>query len=158
MATALLLTLPGIPCVYTGDEIGASFHPYQDSLPLVWTEDTHPGLRDYHKRLIALRREIPSLHSLHWRPLKARPEAPVARHIYAYVRYVKPADQPVLIVLNFSGKQQESEIELPEEFATLAQHEALRDVLADETVPVKRSETLVVSVPPWGARVLMRQG
>ncbi len=158
VATALLLTLPGIPCVYTGDEIGAAFHPYQDPLPLVWNEDTYPGLRDYHKRLIALRKAIPSLHSLHWRPLEARPNALAAKHIYAYVRYIKPADQPVLVVLNFSGEELEVELQLPEEFATLAQHEALHDALANAPVPVRRSETLEVPMPAWGARVLMPRG
>ncbi len=61
-------------------------------------------------------------------------------------------------MLNFSGEELEAELQLPEGLATLAQHEALRDVLVDEMVPVKCSETLVVSMPPWGARVLMPQG
>ncbi|HJW90437.1 MAG TPA: alpha-amylase family glycosyl hydrolase, partial [Anaerolineales bacterium] len=51
ISTVMLLTLPGIPCIYTGDEIGAEFHPYQNPEPLSWIEQ-YPGLRDFHKQLI----------------------------------------------------------------------------------------------------------
>ena len=150
VAAALLLTLPGIPCVYTGDEIGAWFRPYYDKMPLVWNPDTYPGLRDYYKRLIALRKEIPSLHSLYWQPLEVQP----SREIYGYVRYVEPTDQPVLVLLNFSDKELDAEVPLPEQFAALAQQAAFRDALAGETVPVRRGSEIGVPLPAWGVRIL----
>ena len=161
VAAALLLTLPGIPCVYTGDEIGAWFRPYYDEMPLVWNENKYAGLLDYYKRLIALRKEIPSLHSPYWQPLEAQP----SEQIYGYMRYMQPTDRPVLVLLNFSDKELEAEVPLPEPFAALAQPATVRDALADETVPVRRGSGIrdwelgvVVPMPAWGARVLMPEG
>jgi len=150
VATALLLTLPGIPCVYTGDEIGAWFRPYYDTLPLVWKEDKYPGLLDYHKKLIALRMATPSLHSRQWQPLSTPP----FKQIYSYLRYVEPNEQPTVVVLNFSDKQVEADVELPEAFAALGQHGSLRDLLNDETVTISKGEPLKVAMPAWGARIL----
>jgi glycosidase len=55
-ATVLLMTLPGIPCLYQGDEAGAQFHPYQGREPVEWPDA--PDLVDFHRRLIALRRAV----------------------------------------------------------------------------------------------------
>jgi glycosidase len=49
VSTALLSTLPGVPCVYTTDEVGEFYSPYFDPHPLLW-EENFPGLRDYHKK------------------------------------------------------------------------------------------------------------
>ena len=55
-ATALLMTLPGIPCLYMGDEAGAQFQPYGEREPVMWPEA--PELVDFHRRLINLRRRM----------------------------------------------------------------------------------------------------
>jgi glycosidase len=151
VAAALLLTVPGIPCVYTGDEIGAWYRPYYDELPLVWKEDKYPGLLDYYKQLIALRKEHPSLHSRQWQPLDAEP----AKQIYSYVRYVNENEQPILVVLNFSDQELAAEIALPEAFGDFGQAGALKDLLRDQEVKVKAGQALGVPMPVWGARVLV---
>jgi glycosidase len=150
VATALLLTLPGIPCVYTGDEIGAWFRPYYDELPLVWKEDKYPGLRDYHKKLIALRKATPSLHSRQWQPLQVQP----SKQVYGYLRYTGANEQPALVLLNFSDKEASAEVPLPEAFAALGQRPKLHDLLNDETLAVAKKDTLEIAMPAWGARIL----
>jgi cyclomaltodextrinase / maltogenic alpha-amylase / neopullulanase len=54
LATAMLLTLPGLPCLYMGDEIGMEFRPYHQCGALTWTDDD--DLRQFHQRLITLRK------------------------------------------------------------------------------------------------------
>jgi cyclomaltodextrinase / maltogenic alpha-amylase / neopullulanase len=151
VAAALLLTVPGIPCVYTGDEIGAWYRPYYDELPLVWKEDKYPGLLDYYKRLIALRKDHPSLHSRQWQPLDVEP----AKQIYSYIRYVDKNERPILVVLNFSDQELEAEISLPEAFGDIGQSGALKDLLRDEMVTIKGGQALGLPMPAWGARILM---
>jgi glycosidase len=150
LAAALLLTLPGVPCVYTGDEVGAWYRPYYDELPMVWDEDKYPGLRDYYKKLIALRNDTPSLHSRQWQLLEAAPN----KQVYSYLRYVVPAQQPVLVLLNFSDQELEAEIALPDAFASFGQQPALRDLLAEETIAINAASPLKISMPAWGARIL----
>ena len=61
LAATMLLTLPGLPLLYTGDEVGAEFEPYDEGPVLTWT-DAH-GLDEHYARLMALRREHPALRS-----------------------------------------------------------------------------------------------
>jgi cyclomaltodextrinase / maltogenic alpha-amylase / neopullulanase len=153
VAAALLLTLPGVPCVYTGDEVGAWYRPYYDEMPMVWDEKKYPGLRDYYKKLIALRNDTPSLHSRQWQPLEATPN----KQVYAYLRYIEPAQQPVLVVLNFSDQELEAEVALPDAFAAFGRQPALRDLLADETLAITAPGTLKLPMPAWGARICERR-
>lgn len=98
-AAALLLTLPGIPELYTGDEIGASYLPYENLTPLVWKDRFE--LRQYYRKLIELRRTTPALHSRDWTRVLVEPGGAV----YAYVR-TAPNAPPVLVLLNFSKATQ----------------------------------------------------
>ena len=61
VALAMLLTLPGLPSLFTGDEIGAEFEPYRDTRPIV-REDRY-GLKSWCQRLIELRRRKAALRS-----------------------------------------------------------------------------------------------
>lgn len=113
VAAALLLTIHGIPCVYTGDEVGEEYEPYDEGCCLTW-EDPY-GLRGYYKRLIALRTRLPALRSRAWQPLEVALDGRT-QHQYAYLRFIEPAEQPVLVVLNFSGARREARITIPGAF------------------------------------------
>jgi len=150
VATALLLTLPGIPCIYTGDEYGLEFEPYQQLEPLTF-EERYPGLRDYHKRLIALRKALPSLHSRLFSLIKPDP---VPQAVFSYIRYAEAAAEPVIVLLNFSEEPTEFNFDLPKEFSALSDRDTLYDLLAEEEVPVSSGGRMKISVPAQTARVL----
>ncbi len=153
VAAALLLTLPGLPIVYTGDEVGATYEPYQEPPPLSW-EDPH-GLREHYRKLIHLRESLPALASRSWTPLKV--QGP--RSVMAYVRHddEAPEKAPVLVVLNFS-RAAKVRLQLPEQFGSLAATGTLRDVLTDKDVRVsRRGRQLEVAVPGAGALLLTSQ-
>ena len=150
VATAMLLTLPGIPCIYTGDEVGEAFRPYFDPQPLTWEEQVE-GLRDYHKKLIALRKQMRSLHARQWLLLEVEPH----QQALGYVRYVEPSAEPVLVLLNFFDQPVEAEVRIPPEFQALAARSSLMDVLSDEQVAISGPEVLKIPVPALSARILV---
>jgi cyclomaltodextrinase / maltogenic alpha-amylase / neopullulanase len=145
VATALLLTLPGIPCIYTADEFGQWFLPYDSGL-ISWSE-RYGGLLDYHKKLIALRKDIPSLHSRLWQIVEAEP----ASQVLGYVRFLQGHQEPVLVLLNFSEEQTAVKVSLPEEFAALTGH--LSDLLNEEDVSF--TGTNAIPLDPMSARILV---
>jgi len=53
VAAVLQHTVPGIPLVYNGDEVGAEFSPYDDPPPIKWS-DPH-SLKKLYRRLAELR-------------------------------------------------------------------------------------------------------
>jgi len=151
VATALLLTLPGIPCIYTADELGQSFLPYDGGL-ISWRE-RYRGLRDYHKQLIALRKDIPSLHSRLWQFLEVEP----ASQVMGFIRFLEGNEQPVLVLLNFSSEPAEVTVSVPEGFSSLTDSATLRDMLNNERVAVGGRGGLKVTVLPYGVRLLIAQ-
>lgn len=151
VAAALLLTVPGIPCVYTGDEVGAWYSPYYDEMPMKWDEAKYPGLVDYYRKLIGLRSATPSLRSYAWTILEARPSQP----IYSYIRHAQDNSAPILVALNFSEKDTAAKLELPEEFAALVTAGTLRDILNDEDVTINTEDGPQIAMPPWKARILL---
>ncbi len=149
VATALLLTLPGIPCVYVGDEVGAEFEPYRDAGPISW-EDRH-GLLPYHRRLIGLRKSLPSLRGPGWRPLTITGTG----QLYGYLRSLEDGRDPVLVLLNFSGERSAAQVTLPPELATPAGASSLTDLLTDERqVATVADGVLDIPIKPWSARIL----
>jgi cyclomaltodextrinase / maltogenic alpha-amylase / neopullulanase len=109
VAATLLLTLPGLPCVYTGSETGAEYEPYRDPGPISFED--HAALHDEYRRLIRLRRELPALHSRRWLPFPPAEDDDV----YAYARTADdPKADPVLVLLNFGASTADVELTLPE--------------------------------------------
>ena len=124
VASAALLTLPGVPLVYTGEEVGEIFSPYEDTAPIVWRDRF--GLREHYRRLIALRRSEPALHGPGgFEPLRAA-NAP---GVYAYARRPAGGGEPVLVVLNFAGEPGSARLDRPADLEG-----PLRDLLAGDRV------------------------
>jgi cyclomaltodextrinase / maltogenic alpha-amylase / neopullulanase len=169
-ALAMLLTLPGLPCLYTGDEIGAEYQPYDQADPIDWTD--RYDLRSVTKKLIALRRGTPALHSRAWLPLAVEP----VTALFAYLRtgrgvgsresgvgstHLRPRQRqrssdfrPVVVVLNFSGAEVEAAIELPSDTAASFGEGELTDLWSGEPVPALVGGRLSVAIPGWGFRFL----
>lgn len=115
-AAALLLSLPGIPCIYTGQEIGAAYEPYQQSEPLDWASDPS-GLEPYYQSLIAHRLSDGVLASDSLTVLQATP----AQAVVAF-RAAAPG-RSLLVAVNFSasavqalidtGSEQPTTLEVP---------------------------------------------
>jgi len=149
VAAAMLLTLPGLPCIYTGQELGAEFEPYKTGGPISWQGDRE--LREYYRRLIALRRAVPALHSRAWRLLETRS----ARQCLAYLRTGAAADQPVLVLLNFSREEAAAEVTIPT--SAFARHPRMLDLLSGNIVPVREAKggALQISLAGSSAVILV---
>jgi len=164
IALAMLLTLPGLPCLYTGDEVGAEYQPYSQSGPIEWTD--HHRLRDDTKKLIALRRGTPALHSREWLPLAVEPATP----LFAYQRGGEggrrqgeraatplSASPPLVIVLlNFSGSDIEAVADLPDDTAATLGDRELTDLWSGDPIPAPADRRVTVAIPGWGFRFLTR--
>jgi glycosidase len=98
VAAAMLLTLPGLPCLYTGQEVGASYEPYKGTQAIAW--DDVDGLRNWYRRLIALRREYTALRSPDLRFLDVGPEA----NVLAYLRRAEKISDSIVVILNYGAE------------------------------------------------------
>jgi cyclomaltodextrinase len=142
VATVLLHTLPGVAMVYTGDEVGAEFQPYEEGPPVSWVDAN--GLRPLHRRLAALREELPALRrgAFHRVAVPGHPSA------YAFVRDAGRAGR-ALVVLNF-GDAARVRLEIPPGGALPAW-----DAIADRAVPVRRAGPRALEVDVGGNEALV---
>ena len=140
LAATLLLTLPGVPMVYLGDEVGAEFEPYEDPAP-IGNADPH-SLKPHYAHLMHLRETTPALAEGDWRPVQVV-DAPA---VFAFTRQAA-GHPPVLVVLNF-GEKSEVRLQLPEGHFR-------RDLLADQSIECHRQgDQLLLPIAPKTSLVL----
>jgi len=139
VAAALLLTLPGTPFIYYGQEIGMANatgcqgDPCRRG-PMDWSEveaqrADPESLLNLYRKLIRMRRDNPSLTSPHRRRLPTNtPE------VYAFLR--GSGDRRMLVVLNFSSESRKAKVDLSTVRAGESGYFSLPDL------------------PPWGFSIL----
>jgi cyclomaltodextrinase len=102
-AIELLFTLPGIPLIYDGDEVGAAFQPYDEGPPIVWRDPD--ALTALYARMSRERRQVLALISPRLLLLATDRD----RQVLAYLRPGSDAGPAadrspgVLVALNFGG-------------------------------------------------------
>jgi glycosidase len=140
LMAALQLTLPGLPLLFAGDEVGASYEPYSERAGVSW-DDPH-ALRPWYAALIALRGD----HAALGRGDLAFLDAPEG--VLAYQRGEGP--DGVVVLLNFG---ESVSVELP--YSAGARE--LTDLLSGQTVEV-RDGIVVVELAPGTASILASDG
>ncbi len=105
-ALALLLLQPGLPCVYTGEEIGAEYLPYEQTHALEWGEDPY-DMHELVVRLLAQRAQLPALQRGALRLLEAQPAASVLAVTASLPR------ETVVLAVNFAGEPQTATVQMP---------------------------------------------
>ncbi len=97
MVAALLFSLPGVPLIYNGQEIGRSGHPYSSwyvyfqGTPI--EDQSRFGLYPFYVRLIEIRARLAALTSDHFEEVDTSPSS-----VYSYRRWL--GDQNVFGVIN----------------------------------------------------------
>ncbi|HVS50500.1 MAG TPA: alpha-amylase family glycosyl hydrolase [Candidatus Dormibacteraeota bacterium] len=108
LAATLLLTLPGMPVIYYGTEVGVSqrqdcaIENAEARLPMLWGADQDEDLLGHFRLLGRMRRESIALRRGARRTVLADPE------VFAYER--SAGDETVLVALNFSEQRQTREV------------------------------------------------
>lgn len=149
VAAAALLTLPGTPSLFTGQERGAEYEPYARREPLD-AADPH-ALRPWYEGLLALRRRVPALRGDGY--VRARTVAGDAR-VFAYARFDDARRSFALVVLRFDDRPARVRIDLPE--AARATR-AWREALGDRPRVASRAGAVSLDLAPWDVRVLVAE-
>lgn len=125
VAAAMLLTLPGLPALYTGDEVGADYEPYRATGPISWTDST--AMSAWYRRLIALRHREPALRSgeIQLLPLPSAPD------VLGYWRTAPAGADKLLVLLNYGADPARAVVDLP---ARSGVNTAAVDLLSGETL------------------------
>ncbi|GAB2801051.1 hypothetical protein GCM10027275_53870 [Rhabdobacter roseus] len=154
LAAALLFSVPGIPLLYNGQEVGFRTHPYQTNAVFQRNQpiEAHDpdGLYRYYQRLIQLRQQYPALRDT---TLAEVPTTGVGT-LLAFHRWRD--EENVVVVLNLTSNPTETTLDLasvlPE--STSGEPYWLDDVLNDAQFAVSGRNTQV-PMPAYGARWLV---
>lgn len=135
LATLLMFTTPGAPCVYYGDEVGLEGALDPDSRRGFPSEDQWDRhALDYHRRLIALRHQHPALRLGGYRVLYAE------GLVYGFAR--QHQGDTLIVVVNADTEPQRAAIPLHETMEPLS-----LNVLYGAAQLERRGDTLYVSLP-----------
>ncbi len=146
LAATLLFTIPGIPLIYNGDEIAASFQPYDEGPPLKWRDDD--PLVQHYRRLSTLRLDNPALVSGDLQLLRSNRDDKVL----AFTR--TNAQQRILVLLNFSDRDVDVH---PQDRAALARWKVFshsRELLSGKAMHASEREP-VFRVAATSAQILL---
>ncbi len=141
----LLSTIPGIPFIQAGQEIGATNTFCSGSAAKAavnWTSGDY-GLRDYYKKVLSIRN---SSNVLKLGDIKDVWKS--GDNVYAYSRTYE--NETAVAVINFNGKQAASILNIPFKNGV-----RLIDKISSETFTVSDPSNFKISVPAYGSRILM---
>ncbi len=146
LGASLLLTAPGIPMLWMGEEFGQPTPKTLDPQPLQWgllDNERNQGLFNHYRHLIKLRKENPALYSDNYQPILDLP----GRGIIGFKRWNNAGDV-VVVVANlqpvYAGEFEISNAGLEDgmwhemifDYDTMILNGVLKDTLAESEVKI----------------------
>lgn len=147
LGAALLLTFPGVPCIYYGDEIGMEglFDP-DNRRCMRWDANTWNGdVRDHYRRLIALRRRSFALRRGGFQMVAASG---------GLLAYLRQSSQQRLLVVGYRGPESLPVVELPLRHAGYADGTRLTDFFTGDLYTVRDGALRLERLPAGKALLL----
>lgn len=131
LGAALLMTFPGVPCVYYGDEIGMEGAQDPDNRRCMrWDDATwDKDLRAYYQQLIALRKQSPALRHGGFQMIHASG---------GLLSYMRQSPEQRLLVIAYRGPSALPEITIPVWHAGIADGTGLTDKLTGQVYTVEQ--------------------
>ncbi len=144
---ALLMTFPGVPCLYYGDEIGMDGgHDPDNRRCMPWDEDLWDhDMLEHHQRLIAIRRASPALQRGGFQILHAAGDLIV---------FQRQALDERMIVAVWRGEDDMPPSDIDAKLADLAEGEALVDLLAGHSWQVSEGRLRISGLAHGQALIL----
>jgi cyclomaltodextrinase / maltogenic alpha-amylase / neopullulanase len=157
MAAALMFSIPGIPSIFNGQEIGASTHPYNTFSIFTRAQaidalDTY-GLFPFYSRMAAMRKKFPALQGNNFAEMGVTPGSAV----YAYRRW--EGTRNILAVVNMASSVISASVSVP--VAQLGIDTTRTYFLSDQVndqvmqVNARQLAPLVVQVPAFSTRIFV---
>jgi len=151
VASALTFTVPGIPLLFGGDEVGANYVPYSNLTKIPWKDRF--DLRPWYDELIRLRDEVPAIRSRHMHVLTTD-----AGSVLAFVRPPAGGGDPVLVLLNFAKTKATATVSRDPALDDVLARGPLVDAISGEQVSLPSSGDVDVSLDGYGIHVLVPSG
>lgn len=143
LTAVLIATIPGIPLVYTGEEVANNRAlSLFEKVGVDWSRPRNMGSL-YHT-LLHLRKEHPALS----RGAMVRVSANPREHVFAFMR--TNDDDSVLVLLNFSDRPVTASITLPDGIGYPGGSFSMKEVLTSTEAPIRIDDQRSLSVPLEG--------
>ncbi len=155
MVAGLIFSLPGLPMIYNGQEIGTTTHPYLDNYIFILnsTIQSHDfqGLFPYYRQLADLRLANPSLYSDNFAELVIAPNS------YTYVYHRWADDDHSVVLLNMGDSQTNITVGLPGSILdVISDGYQFYDLVSDLYPPivVDSAGSFSILLDPYSIRIL----
>ncbi len=149
VGVGVLMTYPGVPCVYYGDEVGLTGKKDPDNRRCMpWDETAwDQDLRDYYQRLITLRKTHPALTDGGYQDLYAAGD---------WFAYQRESAEGRLVVIAYRGSGTDAPMAIPLQHAGHVDGTPLTDYLSATAFTV--TEGAVAIPPQQGPRLFVLEG
>jgi alpha-glucosidase len=148
LGAAMLMTYPGVPCIYYGDELGLPGGPDPDNRRCMPWHDPDSWNRDlfsYFQQLIAFRKSAPALIRGGFQQLYASGDLWI---------FLRQSHEQALLVVGYRGEEALSSVSVPVWHSGIDLNQKVTDLLTGTTYDITEGQLNLIDLHPVRALIL----